>query len=220
MRERRRRADERLLLCTSWPVAALNLTTTSAGTRPRSFTSMPCALAHSRTSAVFSPLADPLPAAASGPAGATANPPPCPHIGRQRVTELLGMRGVQVDLIIRGIQPEPDRPLSGAAVDVIDEQGLHLLGHGCSIPPLTGELPRHLWQCPAQRADWSGRARPVGTLVLNGLPTFRPACHALSRFRRDTDPSGPVRGRHGSQTRSGRPVGETGDGDVMGRPGG
>ena len=75
----------------------------------------------------FSPLADPLPAAASGPAGATANPPPCPHIGRQRVTELLGMRGVQVDLIIRGIQPEPDRPLSGAAVDVIDEQGLHLL---------------------------------------------------------------------------------------------
>jgi hypothetical protein len=42
-----------------WPVAALNLTTSSAGTRPRSFTSMPCALAHSRTSVVSSPLADP-----------------------------------------------------------------------------------------------------------------------------------------------------------------
>src|SRR5579871_3366402 len=37
-------------------VAALNLTTSSAGTRPRSFTSMPWALAHSRTSVVFSPL--------------------------------------------------------------------------------------------------------------------------------------------------------------------
>ena len=34
-------------------MAALNLTTSSAGTRPRSFTSMPCALAHSRTSVVF-----------------------------------------------------------------------------------------------------------------------------------------------------------------------
>ena len=33
--------------------AALNFTTSSAGTRPRSFTSMPCALAHSRTSVVF-----------------------------------------------------------------------------------------------------------------------------------------------------------------------
>lgn len=31
-----------------WSVAALNLTTSSAGTRLRSFTSMPCALAHSR----------------------------------------------------------------------------------------------------------------------------------------------------------------------------
>jgi hypothetical protein len=39
------------------PVAALNFTTRSAGTRPRSFTSMPWALAHSRTSVVFSPLA-------------------------------------------------------------------------------------------------------------------------------------------------------------------
>jgi hypothetical protein len=42
-----------------WLVAALNLATSSAGTRPRSVTSMPCALAHSRTSVVFSPLAAP-----------------------------------------------------------------------------------------------------------------------------------------------------------------
>jgi hypothetical protein len=43
-----------------WSVAALNLTTSSAGTRPRSFTSMPCALAHSRTSVEFRPLAEAL----------------------------------------------------------------------------------------------------------------------------------------------------------------
>ena len=36
-----------------FPVASLNLATSSAGTRPRSFTSMPWALAHSRTSVVF-----------------------------------------------------------------------------------------------------------------------------------------------------------------------
>ena len=41
-------------------VAALNLTTSSAGTRPRSFTSMPWALAHSRTSVAFSPVAEVL----------------------------------------------------------------------------------------------------------------------------------------------------------------
>ena len=38
-------------------IAALNLTTSSAGTRPRSFTSMPCALAHSRTSVLSTPSA-------------------------------------------------------------------------------------------------------------------------------------------------------------------
>jgi hypothetical protein len=34
-------------------IAALNLTTSSAGIRPRSLTSIPWALAHSRTSVVF-----------------------------------------------------------------------------------------------------------------------------------------------------------------------
>jgi hypothetical protein len=45
------------------------------------------------------------------------------------------MLGVQVDLILGTVQPEPDRVLGGAAVDVIDEQGLHFLGNGCSVPP-------------------------------------------------------------------------------------
>src|SRR5579863_9990787 len=39
-----------------WAFAALNLTTSSAGTRPRSLTSMPWDLAHSRTSEGFGPL--------------------------------------------------------------------------------------------------------------------------------------------------------------------
>jgi hypothetical protein len=47
-------------------VAALNLTTSSAGTLPRSFTSMPCALAHSRTSVGLSPFAAPRRPARTG----------------------------------------------------------------------------------------------------------------------------------------------------------
>ena len=78
-------------------------------------------------------------AAASGPAGATANPPPSPYVGRQRVPQLLGVLGVEVDLILGAVQPEADRPLGGAAVDVIDEQGLYLLSYG-RPGPLTGRL--------------------------------------------------------------------------------
>ncbi len=63
-------------------VAALNLATRSAGTRPRSFTSMPCALAHSRTS------------------------------------------------------------LSLAAIKVLDEQGLYLMGHRFAISSLPHHQPR------------------------------------------------------------------------------
>ena len=43
-----------------FPVAALNLITSSAGIRPRSLTSMPCALAHARTSVVLGPVAGAL----------------------------------------------------------------------------------------------------------------------------------------------------------------
>jgi hypothetical protein len=63
------------------------------------------------------------------------------------------MPGVQVDLMLRTVQPEAARTFGGASVDVVDEQGLPLLGHGCSIRP----------------ADWrtilgtSGRARASRT---------------------------------------------------------
>jgi hypothetical protein len=53
--------------------------------------------------------------AASRPTRATADPPPSPHVGRQRVPELLGVLGVQVDFVLRAVQPEADRALCGAA---------------------------------------------------------------------------------------------------------
>lgn len=92
------------------PVAALNLTTSSAGTRRRSFVLMPCALA---------PLADlggvqpgrRCPAAAPGWLPGTASGPPCsPDIARQRIPQRLGMLGGQVDLIFGAIQPGPTVP--------------------------------------------------------------------------------------------------------------
>src|SRR5260370_1612572 len=44
------------------------------------------------------------------------------------------MPGVQVDLIPGAVQSEADSAVSGVAVKVIDEQGLHLLRRGCSVP--------------------------------------------------------------------------------------
>jgi hypothetical protein len=44
--------------------------------------------------------------------------------------------GVQVDLILGAVQPEPDRAFSLAAIEVVDEQGLYLLSHRYSISSL------------------------------------------------------------------------------------
>jgi hypothetical protein len=43
------------------------------------------------------------------------------------------MLGVQVDLMLRAVEPEADGALGLAAVEVIDEQGLRLLSPGSSI---------------------------------------------------------------------------------------
>ena len=102
-------------------MAALNLATRSAGTRRRSFTSVPCALAHSRTAVGFSPLTDALhpgwgwpPAAAWPPGGSHAA---CPAV-----------RPIS--------DPVPSSPTRTArfgltAIKVIDQQNLCLLGHTC-----------------------------------------------------------------------------------------
>jgi hypothetical protein len=117
------------------PAAALNLTTSSAGTRPRSLTSMPCVLAHSRTSVVFSPFAGavrPLRAGRLMPAptrrkrsGSVREHPGAPErawcSGRSHSRCRPGQSG---------------RAVSLTAIEVIDEEGLHLLGHSCFIPLL------------------------------------------------------------------------------------
>jgi hypothetical protein len=60
------------------PVAALNLATSSAGTRPRSLTAMPCALAHSRTSVLSTPPDGALPLPRAG----RRAPPPARRAAR------------------------------------------------------------------------------------------------------------------------------------------
>jgi len=62
-----------------------------------------------------------------------SRPPGGIHIARQCVPQCLGMLGVQVDLILRAVEPEADGTLSFTAVEVIDEQGLYLLSHDSSI---------------------------------------------------------------------------------------
>jgi hypothetical protein len=43
------------------------------------------------------------------------------------------MPDAQVDLVLGAVQPEADRAVGLAAVKVVDEQGLYLLGHRCSL---------------------------------------------------------------------------------------
>jgi len=47
------------------------------------------------------------------------------------------MFGVQVDLILSAVQPEADSALSLAAIKVVDQQDLYLLGQRCFLSSLT-----------------------------------------------------------------------------------
>lgn len=96
-----------------WPVAALNLTISSAGTRPRSLTSMPWALAQSRTSVAFS--------SPTGVWGAAWRDLPLtrrpgPYVGSQGLPKALGVSRAEVDLVIGAVKPEADTGLRSAAV--------------------------------------------------------------------------------------------------------
>ena len=113
-------------------MAALNLGASSAGTRPRSFTSMPCALAHCRISVGFSPLTDAL-----RPARAGRLPPPA---RRAAATQRASVsRGARACPAIRPISyPVPSSPTRTApspliAIKVIDQQNLYLLSHDCLL---------------------------------------------------------------------------------------
>ena len=65
--------------------------------------------------------------------GATA-PPRGLDVARQRLTERLGVLGVQVDLVLGTIKRKADGTLCLTTIDVIDEQGLYLLSHVYSVP--------------------------------------------------------------------------------------
>src|SRR5215471_11578422 len=61
----------------------------------------------------------PCPAPAPGrPPRTASGPPRRPHVARQRIPQRLGVLGVQVDLILGAVQPEPDSSLSLAAIEV------------------------------------------------------------------------------------------------------
>ena len=72
--------------------------------------------------------------AARRPPGSAASPPGSTHVAGQGIPQLLGMPGVQVDLVLRAVQAETDGSFGGTAVKIIDEQGLYLLSHGRSSP--------------------------------------------------------------------------------------
>ena len=74
------------------------------------------------------------PASAPGwPPRTTPGPPRSLHIASQRIPQRLGMLGVQINLILATVQPEPDSAFGLAAIEVVDEQGLYLLSHRCPI---------------------------------------------------------------------------------------
>jgi len=83
---------------------------------------MPCALAHSRTSVVFRPFADLRLLPRAGLRALPPHPAASIHVPRQSLSHILGVLGVQVDLILGAVQPEADGTFGGAAVEVIDEQ--------------------------------------------------------------------------------------------------
>ena len=64
--------------------------------------------------------------AARQPPASAADPPGSTCVAGQGIPQLLGMPGVQVDLVLRAVQAETDGSLGGTGVKVIDQQGLYL----------------------------------------------------------------------------------------------
>jgi hypothetical protein len=74
--------------------------------------------------------------AAGWPPGAGADAAGGGHIACQSVPQLLGVLGVQVDLVLGAVEAEPDSAFGLAAVEVVDEEGLDLLGYDCCSVPV------------------------------------------------------------------------------------
>src|SRR5579859_3004695 len=131
----------------------------------------------------FGPLADlggVRPARRSPPpgpcwaAGSAIGPPPSAHILRKRLAERLGVFFVQVDLVLGAVQPETDGSLGGAAVKVIDEQGLDLLGHGRLIPLTDLRHTSVNNPTPDQRGAAPARSADTGMHPRTTRPEFTP----------------------------------------------
>ena len=71
------------------------------------------------------------------PAGRAADLPASRDVLRRGFPQLFRMSGAEVNLVVRAIQTKADSSFCFTAIDVIDEQGLYLLGHACSV--LRGE---------------------------------------------------------------------------------
>src|SRR6202034_4274235 len=85
---------------------------------------------------LFGPLADlggvdggaAAPGAGRAPGGA-AGPPGVREVLLQRRTELVVVRGAEVDLVFCAVEAEADSAGRLTAVEVVNEQGLNFLGH-------------------------------------------------------------------------------------------
>ena len=73
----------------------------------------------------------PVPAT-GGSAGGAADPPPGLYAGGKGVPQLLGVLGVQVDLILGAVESEADRDLGGAAVEVVQPGNRRMRGRSMS----------------------------------------------------------------------------------------
>jgi hypothetical protein len=114
------------------PVAALNLATSSTGMAAAVLDLDTLRLAPLTDLGTIHPARRRSTSAPGRPPLTAADPPPYLHVPGQRIPQLLGMFGVQIDLICAAIQPEADRTLGVAAVEVVDKKGLHLLCHRSS----------------------------------------------------------------------------------------
>src|SRR6516164_4388201 len=93
------------------------------------------------------------PAPAPGrPPGRAGAPPPRVNVPGQCLPQRCGVLCVQVDLVLGTIQRKADGALGLSAIDVIDEQGLYLLGHVCSVSLV--ELSTRLDDSPAISTHW------------------------------------------------------------------
>src|SRR5262245_58223491 len=71
-------------------------------------------------------------AAGGSPPGGTADLATSRDVLLRGLTQRLRMGGAQVNLVLRTIETKVDGSFCLTAVEVIDEQGLYLLGHACS----------------------------------------------------------------------------------------